>query len=101
MSTTLLVEHNAYFILVCRSAYVPKFEVGIFHLLRLLPLPFRLLNAKNIHTPPNHSTDYLSKLTRKRPYIPGTYTQPTRLGFYQVSTIYTKITPCLPKQHTT
>jgi hypothetical protein len=30
-----------------------------------LPLPFHLLNAKNIHTPPNYSIDYLSKLTRK------------------------------------
>jgi hypothetical protein len=60
-----LVEHNAYSILVCRSAYVPKFEASIFYLLRLLPLSFRLLNAKNIHTPPNYSIDYLSKLTRK------------------------------------
>jgi hypothetical protein len=45
-----------------------------------LPLSFRLLNVKNIHTPPNHGIDYLSKLTCKRPYIPSTYTHPSRLG---------------------
>jgi hypothetical protein len=56
-------------------------EAGIFHLLCLLPLPFCLLNVKNIHTSPNHDIDYLSKLTRKRPYISGTYTHPTRLIF--------------------
>jgi hypothetical protein len=54
-----LVEHNAYVILGWRISCVPKFEADIFHLC-LLPLPFRLLNAKNIHTPPNHGIDYLS-----------------------------------------
>jgi hypothetical protein len=49
-----LVEHNAYVILGWRIFCVPKFEAGIFHLLCLLPLPFRLLNAKNIYTPPNY-----------------------------------------------
>jgi hypothetical protein len=59
-----LIEHNAYVILDCRISCVSKFEAGIFHLLCLLPLPFYLLNAKNIHTPSNHGIDYLSKLTR-------------------------------------
>jgi hypothetical protein len=75
-----LVEHNAYAILGGRISCVPKFEAGIFHLLYLLPLPFCLLNAKNIHPPPNHGIDYHSKLTRKRPYISGTYMHPTRLS---------------------
>jgi hypothetical protein len=43
-------------------------------------VPFHLLNAKNIHMPPNHGIDYLLKLTRKRPYISGTYMHSTRLG---------------------
>jgi hypothetical protein len=59
---------------------VTKFKAGIFHLLCLLPLPFYLLNVKNIHTPPNHGINYLSKLTHKRPHIPDNYTHPTRPG---------------------
>jgi hypothetical protein len=59
-----------------------KLEVSIFHLICVLPLPFRLLNIKNIHTLPNYSIDYLLKLTYKRSYILYTYTQPTKLASF-------------------
>jgi hypothetical protein len=75
-----LIEHNAYVSLGWHSACVPNFEAGIFHLLCLLPLPFHLLNVKNIHMSLNRGIDYLLKLTCKQPYILGTYKHPTRLS---------------------
>jgi hypothetical protein len=79
-----LVEHNTYAILGWCISCVPKFEAGIFYFICLLPLSFRVLNVNNIHTSPNHGIDYLSKLIRKRHYIPGTYTHPTRLASFLI-----------------